>query len=126
MNEPLWKDDAGPIKEVWEDMPVVDAAGTEVGRVEFVKMGDEAAATTRGQVAPEGGGILGGLARLFGGGEPDTPRQAAEHLVRVGFVKVDGDGLADRDLYVAADQIAGVADGRVQLSVSCDDLVAER
>lgn len=101
MGQSLWSDDAGPIKDVWKDLPVVDVAGFEIGRVELVKMGDHDAATAEGQQS-RSDGILGGLVRLFGGGEPDTSKQLAEHLLRVGFVKVDAKGLLERDVYVAA------------------------
>lgn len=124
MTEPLWNDDVGPIKDAWKDMPVVDRAGRDVGRVEFVKMGDPEAVTSQGQTGRSE--ALGGLVRRIVGGEPDAPDQAAEKLLRVGYVKVDGSGVLDGDVYVAADQIAAVVDGRVVLSVDRDGLTSER
>ena len=41
--------EGGPISLVEIGDRVVDAAGTEVGKVKFVKMGDPTAATTKGQ-----------------------------------------------------------------------------
>lgn len=124
MTEPLWTDDQGPIKNVRKDMPVFDAVGQEVGRVEFVKMGDPDAVTGEGQLAPSRG-VLGALRRLIGGGEPGTSNQLAQHLTRVGFVKVDGTGLLDHDAYVAADQVDQVVDDAVHLSVRSEELVGE-
>lgn len=124
MVEPLPTGDPGPIKNVRKDMPVFDATGREVGRVEFVKMGDPDVVTGEGQLVPSRG-VLGALRRLIGGGEPGTSNQLAQHLTRIGFVKVDGTGLLDRDAYVAADQVDKVIDEAVHLSVRSEELVGE-
>jgi hypothetical protein len=121
MGQAVWTDDTGPIKDVRKGMPVVDLAGQTVGRVEFVKLGDPEAVTTQGQRASSDG-ILHVLRRFIGWREPDTAAQLADHLTRIGFVKVDGKWLLERDTYVAADQIVSVANGSVHLSVKPDDL----
>ena len=109
--------EGGPISLVEIGDRVVDAGGTEVGRVKFVKMGDPNAATTEGQ---EGGDspIL-----WFGDtyGMGDLPEQAQHQLMRVGFIHIDI-SLA-RDKFAAAGQIARVEGNTVYLSVTEDHLI---
>jgi hypothetical protein len=126
MTEPISGTGDDVIAKVREDMRVVDQAGSELGRVELVKMGDADAVTTAGQQGdhPEGG-LVGVLGRLIGGGEPNVSEPLAARLLRKGFVKVDGKGLMDRDLYVAADQIARVDGEDVHLNVSQQALIDE-
>ncbi|OZM77208.1 hypothetical protein [Pseudonocardia sp. MH-G8] len=109
------------LADVHEGMRVVDSAGADVGTVELVKVGDPEAVTGQGQSTP--GGLVEDLQEAFGGGEPQVPAQFAAQLMRVGFVKVDGKGLLDRDTYVPADQVASVTAGAVHLTVPGADLV---
>lgn len=100
-----------PIAFVREGMRVLDAAGKAIGKVSFVKMGDPQAITAAGQAVD--------------GDEPHVPRELAEHLLRIGYVKVDRKGLFSRDVYVAADQLDRVEGGIVHLSVPADALLTE-
>jgi hypothetical protein len=95
-------DEIGPIEEVFEGMRVVDAHGDEVGKVEFVKMGDPEAITIQGQ-EPD---LL-----------PPLPRPIAERLLRVGYVKVDRKGIFAGDAYVPATDIDRIEGDTVHLSV---------
>ena len=59
------------------------------------------------------------------------PRQPRGHTIptdvaEAGFVKVDGKGVLDSDLYAAPDDIAMVTAGAVHLAVTADDLSRER
>jgi hypothetical protein len=94
-------------------MRVLDAAGKAIGKVSFVKMGDPQAITAAGQAVD--------------GDEPHVSRELAEHLLRIGYVKVDRKGLClfSRDVYVAADQLDRVEGGIVHLSVPADALLTE-
>ncbi|MFC0623293.1 hypothetical protein [Kribbella deserti] len=123
---PFIADQSSPLAAVWEGMAVVDATGAVLGKVEYVKLGDPGAVTTEGQVSPDGDGLFAAFARALTGVEPQVARQTAERLIRTGFCKVDGKGLLDRDLYVAADQIAYVEEDHVRLAVTSDDVPAER
>lgn len=79
------------------------------------------AATAQGQESGSGRGILGHLAAAF---ETDTlPEAVTEWLVRLGFLRVAATGLFSGDRYVASDEIAGVRDEAVHLSVPADHLV---
>ncbi|GGK05892.1 hypothetical protein GCM10010123_39820 [Pilimelia anulata] len=56
---------------------------------------------------------------------PDTVTPAAEHLMAVGYVRIDGSGALSNDTFAAGDQIAGSTDGEpgvVTLSVPRGEL----
>jgi hypothetical protein len=55
-------------------MTVIDASGTRIGKVEFVKLGDPEAVTVRGEDAADG--------------EADIAGELRQRLLRMGFVKV--------------------------------------
>jgi hypothetical protein len=114
-----------PIDWVREGMNVVDAAGQEIGRVELVRMGDPQAATPRGNM-PAPSGLIEALREVFAGDESSIPEAKREQLLRMGFIKIDGPGLADTDRYVRSDQISHVAGDTVTLTVTKDQLPAER
>lgn len=118
-------DSSSPISHVAEGMKVVDSAGEEIGSVEFVRMGDPTAATT-GAEPPHNDGFLDDLARAFGrSDEPDVPDTIRDRLLRLGYIKVDGKGILQSDLYVAADLVASVTQDHVRLAVSKDQLIEE-
>jgi hypothetical protein len=117
-------DGARGIELVREGMHVYDSAGVEIGTVEYVRMGDPAAVTTRGNET-EVGGFIRGIADTIVGSEPDVPQPLKDRLARTGFVKIDGPGLADTDRYVSADRIASVDGDRVTLGVTKDQLPVE-
>ena len=114
------------IARVTEGMRVVDAAGTELGRVELVRMGDPAAVTTEGQRVGEPDGLVETIAETVSGPEPDLPPSLAARLERVGYIKIDGKGVFAADRYAAADQIADVSDEAVTLTVPGEQLPAAR
>jgi hypothetical protein len=101
----------GPISQVVEGMRVFDATGKEVGTVEFVKLGDPEAITTLGEETDNG--------------EPRVAGELRERLLRLGFIKVDRKGFLASDAYAAADEIDGVQDGAVHLSVTDKELLKE-
>lgn len=115
--------EGGPIAQVREGMRVVDAAGDEIGKVDFVKMGDPSAMTAVGEEPAGDGGLLGDGGGLFGGDdEPDVPDPFRHELIRVGFIKIDLSGFFTGHRYASADQIASVSGDTVMLSVTKDDL----
>jgi hypothetical protein len=92
-------DQVGPIEKVFEGMRVVDANGKEIGKVDFVKMGDAEAVTTRDQDE---------------GARPNVPPPFADRLFRIGNINVDRKGLFARDVYAAASEIDRVEDDPVK------------
>jgi hypothetical protein len=99
----------GPIHLIHEGMQVADAAGSKIGKVVLVKMGDpEAVTVERDRDA-----------------EPFLPDELAERLLRTGFIKIDRKGLLKPDVYAAADEIDNVDRDLVRLSVPVDGLATE-
>ena len=101
----------GPIAQVREDMPVIDAAGERIGKVSFVKMGDPEAVTTQGEETDDG--------------EPRVVGELRERLLRIGFIKIDRKGFLRPDAYAAADQIDRVEGDSVHLSATDPGLLRE-
>ena len=116
----------GPIEMVRDGMKVMDSEGKNVGKVEFVKMGDPGAATEQGNELPDTG-LLGDIAQAAGGDErePDVPGPMRARLLRSGYLKVDGGFFFGTDRYVAPDQIASVMGDTVHLRAMKDQLVKE-
>jgi len=115
------------LSEIREGMTVIDAAGEEIGKVAFVKMGDPQAATTVGQGMDSRGEDLVGVAvDLFGGdNEPNLPEAQRASFLRSGFLKIDCGGLFATDRYVSASQISGVSNDAVRLSATKEQLAKE-
>jgi hypothetical protein len=114
-----------PIAAVRTGMRVLDSTGREIGTVEDVKIGDPRGLTPERQVAGETESFLDHVVESVSGPEPDVPPALAAKLIRLGYVKVDGKELVDRDRYVAADEIADVTEDMVHLSVPRNRLATE-
>ncbi len=111
------------INRVRQGMTVVDAAGEELGKVDFVKLGDPGAATV-GADEPAEPGFFAAI--FVGDGEPDVPEPLRSRLLRFGYVKVDGAGWIDTDRYVTADLIAGVSGDTVRLTARKDEILSDQ
>lgn len=114
-------DDASMISLVQEGMRVIDAMGEDIGEVAFVQMGDPEAATSGPHATPD---LVDTLAGVFGGPEeePRVPSPVREHLLRVGYLRIDGRGLFASTWYAAADAIASVTPGAVILRLRKSEL----
>lgn len=115
---------SGPIAMVQDKMKVVDANGDDLGKVDYVRLGDPQAATTAGQAMDvTDDTIVDDVATALGGDlEPSVDEPLRSQLLRTGFIKIDGKGWIDTDRYVPADQIASVSGYTVTLSVTKDSL----
>ena len=105
------------LERVREGMTVMDESGRRLGTVALVRMGDPQAVTTQGEQSPsndpgvvvaptaEAGGPtgLGFVAPVLtaGSGGPDVPDPLRRHLLRAGFVEVDGPDLEGSARYVS-------------------------
>jgi hypothetical protein len=116
-----------PIEEVMIGMPVVDRDGHPIGPVEYLRMGDGAAPTTRGSLTPTATGQALAAAFYDHLDEPRAPEPLRSRLLRSGYVKIDRPGPEpfDTDLYADATTIASVVDGVVRLSVRKAELIEE-
>ena len=106
-----------PINLVTSGMRVIDANGEEVGTVIDAVPGDPNAVTAQDPSGGGGGVLAGKVPHTEDGDEPELPADLAARLLRTGYLKVHGRALLTEDLYVGAEQIAGVRDDEVQLSV---------
>ncbi|MFI2752289.1 hypothetical protein ACGIF2_02515 [Cellulomonas sp. P22] len=122
MTERLPFGEPGPIAQVREGMEVVDPGGQKVGKVGDVHMGDPEAVTAEGEEPQREGGVIGAVAAAITG-EGRLPRQAQEELARLGYLRIDRHHLGGRHLYASGDQVQGVVDGVVHLSVPEADLL---
>jgi hypothetical protein len=75
-----------PIAQVNVGMTVVDATGDEVGTVTAVQM--------------PGTDV-----------HPDAAAGVAQHLMRAGYIHINGTGLLSNDVYATGDEITGVVEG---------------
>ena len=119
------------LERVREGMTVLDESGRRLGTVARVRMGDPQAVTTRGEQPPSGdpgvvvaptaeaGGPtgLGFVGPVLGAGPGglDVPDPLRRHLLRTGFVEVDGPELKGPARYVPGDRVAEVTDSTVHL-----------
>ena len=119
------------LERVREGMPVLDESGRRLGTVARVRMGDPQAVTTRGEQSPASdpgvlvaptaatggtpGGGFGAPVRSGGSGGLDVPDPLRSHLLRTGFIEVDGPDLHGPARYVPGDRVADVSDGTVHL-----------
>lgn len=122
----LFRDSNGrAIEDVFEGMNVEDAKRDVVGKVAFVQMGDSNAATAGGH-QEDGGSLVRNFKQALGlSDEPDVRSDIRRRLLRSGYLKVDGSGLTNRDVYVAADSVANVTGDTVRLSVLSENIPSD-
>jgi hypothetical protein len=112
-----------PIELVREGMKVVDAAGNEIGKVEFVRMGDPQAVTVSPAQVQRTGGLFENVAEAIAGSDADDlPETLAGDLLRVGYLRVDAKGWFNKDRFVPADAITDVAGDTVRIALTKDEL----
>ncbi|MET7875769.1 hypothetical protein [Micromonospora profundi] len=112
------------ISRITTGMPVIDVAGTEIGTVDLVQRGDPNAVTVQSPTA-DPGSSLDELIEATAVEEPDVPADLAARLLHTGYLKVSTESADIGAVYVPADRIAAVTDGRVSLTVDVADLPPE-
>jgi hypothetical protein len=117
--------DRQPIALVREGMTVVDSAGDEVGKVDFVKMGDpETVMVNPADSTDDRGGLFEGVADVIRGDDADDlPRTLSGEMLRVGYLRVDAKGWFTGDRFVPADAITSVSGDRVHLAITKDEMI---
>ncbi len=111
------------ISHVRPGMTVVDATGEALGTVDYVRMGDPGAATV-GADMPADPGFFEAI--FASQSEPDLPEPLRSRLLRLGFIKVDGEGWIDTDHYVTADLIDRVSGDTVTLTATKDRILSDQ
>ena len=120
------------LRQIHEGMPVYDVRDNHIGRVAFVHFG--AASETQQQLgvgpattAPADNpnmrqdSIIDNIAEAFDPNE--VPQELQEKLLVSGYIRLDTAGFFASDRFITPDQIVGIEDDTVQLSVSRDHLV---
>jgi len=118
---------AASLKFVEEGMKVYDRERHEIGKVEYVKFGEddpdtlevEAAAPNTLDDRPRT--LVDDIALAFG--SDNLPQEIREKLMQQGFVRIDANGLFAADRYVTPEQIDSVSGEGLMLNVSKDELV---
>jgi hypothetical protein len=132
MAEPRFKsEEVNPIlDQVYEGMTVHDRTGDKIGTVKYVYLGeliDSDEAYDQGPDTPSAfDSSEGSLIEDFGRAIALTEHIAdplRERLLFYGFIRIHSTGLFAADRYVMPGQVASVADDRVMLCVSRNDLI---
>src|SRR5438067_11975581 len=103
---------SNPLESVRDGMTVVDAAGTRLGQVKRVHMGDPEAASVEGN---EPTSVLGGSWVTDLDELGDVPDELRRDLRRAGFLELDGPGLEGTARLVPGDRIADISGETVRL-----------
>jgi len=119
---------AHTLKLIEEGMKVFDRERHEIGRVEYVRFGDDDPTTPEVEAAAPNtldtgrDTLLDSLAEAFGAND-DLPEEIRQKLLQQGFVRIDAKGIFAADRYVTPGQIASVSADGLTLNVSKDELV---
>ena len=111
---------------VQEGMRVVDATGEDLGKVEYLQMGDPEAVTAEGnEHRPDD--LVGRVVEraLPEESEPDVPDPLRTELQRTGYLKIGGHGILGKARYVSSERASVVTGDTVRLSVRKGDLAKE-
>jgi hypothetical protein len=118
------------LTQVYEGMKVYDRMGDKIGTVEYVYLGELTEADEEYEQGPDSrsvfdgseGSLIEDFARAIALTQQvsDTWR---ERLLCYGFIRINRTGLFAADRYATPEQIANVADGRVLLCVSRNELL---
>lgn len=116
------------LTQVQEGMKVYDRLHHEIGKVEYVKIGDDNPATPESEAAAPSTyrerdeTLIDNLAEVFVPAD-EVPEEMRDRLMLEGFVRIDSKGLFSSDRYVMPGQIMSVSGDTVTLNVSKDELV---
>jgi hypothetical protein len=117
------------LNRVHEGMDVYSYDDEYIGEVEWIYFGSVGVEGDRagaGPVTPDDPrmrqrNFIDDIADVFR--DDDMPDQFREHLMRVGFIRINASGLFARDRYATPDQISAVRDDRVILTANRDTLI---
>ena len=117
----------GTLKFVEEGMKVFDRENNEIGKVEYVRFGDDDPDTPE----VEAGGLsdtrdrddtlADSIARAFSTDE--LPEELRKRLLHQGYVRLDANGLFAADRYITPSQIESVSGEGLMLNVTKDELI---
>src|SRR5438105_2826552 len=107
--------DTSAMARVQEGMRVVDAAGEDVGKVEYLQMGDPQAVTAEGN-EHRPADLVGAVVEraLPEESEPEVPDPLRTELQRTGYIKIGGRGIGSKAQYVSSERVSAVSDDTVR------------
>ncbi len=120
------------LSQIHEGMEVYDVRDKHIGSVEFVHFGSASETQQELGTGPvtsspaddpnmRRDSLIDNIAEAF---DPnDVPQELKEKLLVSGYIRLDASGLFASDRFITPDQITGVSDDKVQLSVTRDQLV---
>jgi hypothetical protein len=124
-DKPIFDADTDPLDRVREGMTVVDDGGRDLGKVVSLRLGDPGAVSMTGN-EPRGGDLVEadppflddqafmmGTPPVYAGEHHalrDVPVSVREHLLRGGFIEVDGHGLDGAERLIPSDRIREVSE----------------
>jgi hypothetical protein len=113
------------LARVQEGMKVFDVETHEIGKVAWVRLGEDDPSTPEIESASpavevEDSSLIDDIAQAF---RPDElPEEMRERLLEDGFVRLEG-GLLSGDRYILPDQISAVSDEGLILNVDKNELL---
>ncbi|MBN9316689.1 MAG: hypothetical protein J0I99_13185 [Devosia sp.] len=117
------------LKSVEEGMKVFDRERHEIGKVEYVRFGDddpdtpEVEAFDLSETDERNDSLLKDIAKAFA--SDDLPEELRERLLHQGYVRLDADGLFAADRYIVPEQIESVSADGLMLNVTRDELIKQ-
>jgi hypothetical protein len=119
------------LEQIHEGMKVYDQSQKEVGKVKSIYFGSVAdAANNPGQMPETNSGTTNPYPHTFlndFANALDDPEEIPEvmrsRLAYNGYIRIDTTGWFSRDAYAMPDQIGSVAEDKVYLTVTADELV---
>jgi hypothetical protein len=117
------------LRSVHQGMKVFDVGQHEIGKVDWIKFGEDDPETPEvesadiDRTAERRDSLIDNIAEVFSPAE--LPEEVRQRLLQQGFVRVDTSGLFASDRYVLPDQIASISSDGVMLKVDKDELIKE-
>lgn len=115
------------LRRVTEGMKVFDRERHEIGKVEYVKFGEDEPDTPEVEAAApstlgQRDGLIDNIAEVFAPADR-IPEELRLKLLQNGFVRLDAAGLFASDRYITPEQIASVSGEGLLLNVTKDELL---
>ena len=117
----------GTLKFVEEGMKVFDREHHEIGKVEYVRFGDddpdtpEVEAGGLSDTRDRDGTLVDNIVRAFSTDE--LPEELRQRLLHQGYVRLDANGLFAADRYITPEQIDSISGEGLMLNVTRDELI---
>lgn len=116
---------ASTLRLIEEGMKVFDRERHEIGKVEYVRFGEDDPETpeieSNGEIRQADDSLIDNFVKAFTVDE--VPEELRERLINQGFVRIDANGLFAADRYITPEQIASVSGDGLMLNVTKDELI---